>query len=313
MPSIFAWPADLKMRDPGVALTVIVPAIECNLSCSFCAIRQRREIGTTVLSPADYVYFLEDIVQSQPAAMISIQGYEPLLPESWPYTSAILSKARDLGISRSLVTNGVTLAERASDLAALAPTGVTVSVDSANHAAHDKLRGRQGALTATLAGLRALVAIDDTARRISISSVLMPRKRHLLDGMPALLAEMGITHWCISPLLRIGHGQLGGAVAPSQDVIDDVLYLHHLARAEGIEVVLDDELSCLEGRQEDYDQFLIRRFDRVDGLVRLAPSGACSVGRAILRDVDANTPVWCPSQSPRLFLREAQAHFKVAA
>ncbi len=313
MPSIFAWPADLKMRDPGVALTVIVPAHACNLSCSFCAIRQRKEISGTRLRPEDYVYFLDDIVQSQPTAMISIQGYEPLLPEAWPYTVAILERARALDVSRSLVTNGITLVEYASELAALSPTGITVSIDSADHAAHDKLRGKAGALAATLAGLRALVAQDNMARRISISSVLMPRKRHLLDGMPALMAELGISHWCISPLLRIGHGQLGGAVALSESVIDDVLHLHHLAKAAGVEVVLDDELSCLETRHEAYDQFLIRRFDRPDGLVRLAPSGALSVGRAILRDVDASTPVWDPRQSPRQFLREAQAHFRVAA
>ncbi|MCU0885051.1 MAG: radical SAM protein [Beijerinckiaceae bacterium] len=313
MATIFAWPADLKMRDPGLALTVIVPAHACNLSCSFCAIRQRKEIDATRLRPEDYVYFLDDIVASQPTAMISIQGYEPLLPEAWSYTAAILGRARELGVSRSLVTNGITLAERAAELAALSPTGITVSIDSADHAAHDKLRGKVGALAATLEGLRALVAHEDMARRISISSVLMPRKRHLLDGIPALMAELGVTHWCVSPLLRIGHGQLGGAVAPSRVVIDDVLHLHELAKSVGVEVVLDDELSCLEARSEDYDQFLIRRFDRPDGLVRLTPSGALSVGRAILRDVDVSTPVWDPSLSPRRFLRDAQAHFRAAA
>ncbi len=303
MSAIYAWPAQLKWRDPGVALTFVVPAERCNLDCSFCAIRQRKEMSDAVLSPADYAYFVEDVVKAEPTAIVSIQGYEPLLPESWPYTQAILETAQRLGIPGSLVTNGTLLAERAPALAALDPAGVTVSIDSDIAAEHDRLRGRVGALADTLAGIRALAAIGDFDRRITVSSVLLPRRRHLLENMPALLASLGVRHWAISPLLRIGRGAAGGPVASTDAVIDDVLVLNRLAGEAGVEVVLDDELGALERREEGYGDFLVRRFDRPDGLVRLVPSGACSVGSEILSQVDAAAPVWRPHQdSPAHFL-----------
>ena len=309
MTAIFAWPAELKWRDPGVAMTFVVPAIQCNLSCSFCAIRQRREMTASALTPEDYAFFVEEIAASERTAMVSIQGYEPLLPEAWPFTHAILAKAKALGLPRSLVTNGVLLAERAEELAALDPTGVSVSLDSAYAADHDRLRGRSGAFEDTMKGIRTLAAIRNFNERITVSSVLLPRRRRLLDGLPDVLASVGVTHWAISPLLRIRQGSLGGAVAASRSVIDDVLFLSRRAAAAGVTVVLDDELGCLEGGQEAYDDFLIRRFDRPDGLVRLTPSGACSIGREILSEVDETTPVWTRNMSPTAFLGTVRDRF----
>lgn len=305
--AIFAWPAELKWRDPGVALTFVVPAVQCNLSCSFCAIRQRREMNDSALSITDYEFFIDEIVAVEPTAMISIQGYEPLLPEAWPYTRAILSRARDLGVPSSLVTNGVLLAERAQELADLNPTGVTVSIDAAAPEDHDRIRGRDGAFAATLRGVKAIAGINGFAGRVTISSVLMPRRRGLLDGLPAVMTSVGVRHWAISPLLRIKRGVIGGAVAPSSEVIRDVLELNRRATAAGVTVVLDDELGCLEEGSEHYDSFLIRRFDRPDGLVRLTPSGACSVGREILSEVDASTPIWNRDIPPAAFIEAARS------
>jgi len=302
MSAIFAWPAQLKWSDPGVALTLIVPAIACNLSCSFCAIRQRKEIAEVALRPEDYATFIKDVAACEPTAMVSIQGFEPLLPEAWPYTSAVLAAAREAGVTSSLVTNGLLLEERAADLVALEPAGITVSIDSAVGQQHDRLRGRKGALEKTVAGIRALSKFPGYCERITVSSVLLPRRRRFLEGMPKLLATLGVTQWAVSPLLRIRNG-VGGPVAPSDMILDDVLALHELAAAEGVELILDDELGCLEARSEHYQQFLIRRFERPDGLARLTPSGACSIGSEILAEVDDQTPVWRPGkEGPAAFL-----------
>lgn len=312
MSSIFAWPSELRWRDPGVAMTFVVPAAQCNLSCSFCAIRQRREMTESALSPEDYARFVEDVARAEPTSIVSVQGYEPLLPESWAYTSAILRAAQKLTIPRSLVTNGILLAERAGALAALDPTGITISIDSGVAAEHDRVRGRSGALAATVAGINKLAGIGDYGRRITVSSVLLPRRRHLLDSIPDLLASLGIRHWAISPLLRIRRDGLGGPVATTRAIQDDVLALHERAASAGIEVVLDDELGALERREENYGAFLVRRFERPDGLIRLVPSGACSLGRDILSAVDSRTPTWRPAEaSPVQFLRPllaARAH-----
>ena len=201
-----------------------------------------------------------------------------------------------------IVTNGIVLSERCRDLAALQPTGVTVSIDSADPATHDRLRGRSGALDATLAGAKALAAIEDYAARLTITSVLLPRRRRFLEGMPRLLAGLGLRRWVISPVLRIGAKDLGGPVAESREILDDLAVLERLAQEAGIEVILDDELGRL-GSGSDFRHLTIRRFARPDGLVRLTPSGACSVGSDILREVGPDTPIWRPlEQSARAFL-----------
>lgn len=303
MSAIFAWPAELKWKDPGVALTFVVPASACNLSCGFCAIGQRKEAMTSALTPQDYRKFIAEVARANPTAMVAIQGYEPLLDESWGHTTAILKEARALGIPRSLVTNGIMLEKRAQELASFDPTGITVSLDSANPARHDRLRGKLGAFEQTLRGISALSALPGMAERITISSVLLPGRTEYLNGMPRLLKDLGIRQWAVSPLLEIKKGVLGGPADDSDAIITAVIKLHALAVENDVELVLDDELAMIESRQEHYQDFLIRRFDRPDGLVRLSPSGAVSIGREILSEIDEESAVWNPRENAVQFLQ----------
>ncbi len=200
MAALYAWPSELKDESFGLALTFVVPASSCNLRCSFCAITQRQEAVESRLTIADYVYFLRDIAHREPLSISSVQGYEPLLEEAWPYTSAILKTAREIGIVSSVVTNGTLLTERANALADLDPTGVAVSIDSAVAAQHDRARGVAGAFARTIEGVRTLAKIDGFDHRITVNSVLFPHRRDRLEGMPRLLERLGISHWSISPL-----------------------------------------------------------------------------------------------------------------
>lgn len=301
MTAIFAWPSELKVNDAGLALTFVVPASACNLACDFCAITNRKEIHDTRLTVSDYVYFLSDIAKREPLSIVAIQGYEPLLPEAWKFTKAILSAAREFGVPRSIVTNGILLHRRAHELADLSPTGVTVSIDSFIAAEHDKLRGRVGAFTRTVAGVRALTEIKGFKRKVTVSSVLFPGHRHLLGGMPELLADMGVKNWAVSPLLQFGTDAVGGPVDHSNNIVEDLHALSVDAAKCGISIILSDELNLLPS--DDYSGFLIRRFERPDGLVRLSPSGACSVGKEILRTINSDTHVWEPASiMPHEFL-----------
>src|SRR5258708_4644125 len=96
----------------GQFLTFVVPAPGgCNLNCSFCIVRQRREIGETCLTPHDLMRFIREAIEYTPTFALAIQGYEPLLHESRPLSQAILGTGRFLGIPTSLVTNGTKLAD----------------------------------------------------------------------------------------------------------------------------------------------------------------------------------------------------------
>jgi MoaA/NifB/PqqE/SkfB family radical SAM enzyme len=84
----------------GKFLTFVVPApTGCNLKCSFCLVRQRREIIETNLKPEDFTRFIREVADREPIFALAIQGYEPLLPESLPYTQAILAVGRFFGVA----------------------------------------------------------------------------------------------------------------------------------------------------------------------------------------------------------------------
>lgn len=301
MSAVFAWPAELPAEAPGLALTFVLPARACNLRCGFCAIDQRQEIAPSPLTPQDYAHFLSDVAQAYPLSMAAIQGYEPLLAESWPYVEALADAARAHRVPLSMVTNGILLAQRAEQLAALRPAGITVSLDSGDPATHDELRGRQGAFLKTVSGIRVLRRHPAFEANITVASVLMPGNHaHLLD-LPRVLAKLGVRHWSINPLLAITETGPCGPVASSQEIVDALAELNAAAKQANVTLVLDDELGQAG---VDCAELTVRRFERPDGLLRLGPSGACSVGKDILRPVDGNTPVWHPAEArPRDFVR----------
>jgi pyruvate-formate lyase-activating enzyme len=303
MAAMFAWPSQLKVTSSGLAITFVLPATCCNLSCSYCAIKQRQETKDSKLSLDDYVYFAEDVIKHYGTAIMAIQGYEPLLPESWPYTVALLELGRRLGVPTSLVTNGYFLSDRHQEIANLAPAGITVSVDSSVAVEHDKLRGKSGAFDAAIKGVQNLASISDFSEKITVASVLFPRKRHLLEGMPRLLSNLGLKHWAVSPVFQMGKLGLGGPVAPPRQIVKDLHVLNSIAADLGIFLVFDDELRTLPAEHFAYSELIVRRFERPDGLIRLAPSGACSAGADILKSVDCDTPIWDRTILPHKFVQ----------
>jgi MoaA/NifB/PqqE/SkfB family radical SAM enzyme len=257
------------------------------------------------------VEFLEQVVAARPTTIVAIQGYEPLLEEAWPYTVAIFAAANRLGVRTSLVTNGIELHTKAAELAQLRPAGVTVSLDSFLAEEHDRVRGHSGAFEATTSGLRKFMRLKDEGTRVSVNSVVLPRRRRLLDDMPELLGSLGIGHWTVTPVLKIGRNGLGGPVEGTQTIIENLQLLRNRASAHNVEVALYDELGQLATGGADFGGLIIRVFDRLDGLVRLSPTGACSVGREILQEVGPSTPIWRPGEiSPVDFLDRALAHWR---
>jgi MoaA/NifB/PqqE/SkfB family radical SAM enzyme len=137
----------------GQFLTFVVPAPSgCNLNCSFCLVRQRREITDTLLRPGDFARFIREATERAPIFALAIQGYEPLLPESLPYTQAILATGRFLGLPTTFVTNGVKLVDAIDLLTTLSPNKIAISLDAASAEIHDRIRGVAGACAATIGG-----------------------------------------------------------------------------------------------------------------------------------------------------------------
>ena len=297
----------------GNFLTFVLPAVSgCNLKCSFCLISQRKEITVRELHPSDFVRFIHEIAAIEPVVGIALQGYEPLLPATLPYTTAILAAGKELGIPVSLVTNGTHLRSVVAELAELVPKKIGVSLDAANAEKHDRLRGVTGAWQQTVDGIGAgLRRLPDAQKRFVVVSTLIPRKRAYLDGLPALLSQLGIREWIVNPLIGLKKNPWSDE-QKRQRLADDLYILSDLAGRHDIEITIDDELGLLKSsfvgsEAEQIAQLPIRTIPKGITLSRLVPSGQISVGRDILRPLPPAAPRWQPDvQHPAAFLAAAR-------
>src|SRR5262249_14796300 len=164
---------------------------------------------------------------------------------------------------------------------------------------HDRIRGVTGSWMAAVAGIKRAIEVLAPRTRLVVSSVLLPSKRHYLDAMPARLREIGVDRWIINPLLRVGGGQAGGPVADRASLFRDLLILGEAARREGIRLTVDDELNHLRHDAACVSESALRTLHvrtlplNVE-IFRLVPSGQCSTGDGILRQVTSETPHWHP-------------------
>jgi MoaA/NifB/PqqE/SkfB family radical SAM enzyme len=284
----------------GNFLTFVVPALKgCNLRCPFCLVRQRREITEICLLPEDYAHFIREAAERAPIFAVAVQGYEPLLPESLPYTRAILATGRFLGLPTTFVTNGVKLGDAVNLLETLSPNKIAISLDAASAEIHDRIRGVAGAWAAAVRGIECALAVLAPRTRLVVSSVLQPSRRHYLDAMPARLREIGIDRWIINPLLRVGADQAGGPVGDRASLFRDLLVLQDAADRAGVRLTVDDEFGHLghdaaSASQPPLRKLHVRTLPPGVEIFRLAPSGQCSTGDDILRQVTPETPRWEP-------------------
>jgi MoaA/NifB/PqqE/SkfB family radical SAM enzyme len=294
----------LPEADPnaeGTFLTFVVPALNgCNLDCSFCLVRQRKEITETRLEPENYVQFVREVADRERIFALAIQGYEPLLPEALPYTQAIVAAGRFLGVPTSMVTNGVRLGGAVDLLKVLSPNKIAVSIDAASPEVHDRIRGVRGAWEASVAGLQRAIEVLAPKTRLVVQSVLLPSRRHYLDAMPARLREIGIDRWIINPVVRIGREAAGGPVGERARLFRDLLILQEAADRAGVRLTVDDEFGLLDCDAAASPFRLSSRSVHVRTLppgvtlYRLTPGGQCSKGSDVLKRVTSGTPCWRP-------------------
>jgi MoaA/NifB/PqqE/SkfB family radical SAM enzyme len=291
-------PAFDSMMDPsrnGLVLTFILPAQKCNLRCPACIIRQRKEVQENILSIDNYLAFIESVQKKTDISHIAIQGYEPLLQETWPYTVAILDYAKQLNIASSLVTNGVYLDHYLNELSSLALEKLTVSLDAPDAYWHDLVRGVNGAFDATSNSLDKAAQNPNLINLLWVTSVLYPDKVHVLDGMSEFLEKKGVKHWAVSPLIKIGRDQKEGGVKFSyEELKDSISTLFKQASHSSIKFRIDDEFSLFHKKIPIVPFSAYRSVERVDNIIRLGPSGFCSIGRELLKTVSHNTLRWIP-------------------
>ncbi len=194
-------------------LTLALTGI-CNLFCSHCWVDSGSEGGRPQLPKATVHRLLREFA-ALGGTGVRFTGGEPLCHPAW---LGCLQLARELGFAQLLLQTNATLVSKewAAALAALdfPGLGIQVSLEGAEAASHDRVRGA-GAFAAARSGIDHLVAVG-LGRRIHLAFTEM---RHNLLEFPTMLemAEaLGIGNVTAGTLVTGGRAATGndGPVAP---------------------------------------------------------------------------------------------------
>ena len=161
----------------------------CNLACRHCWLAPSHDpqgAKKAVLAPA---LFETALAEALPLGLgaVKLTGGEPLLhPELLRLVGA--ARAHDLRVT--IETNGVLLTPAlAGELAALGVGFVAVSIDAADAALHDEIRGVRGAHEKAVAAVRALVAAGLDSE---IIMSVMRANVHEVEAVARLGDELGV-------------------------------------------------------------------------------------------------------------------------
>jgi radical SAM protein with 4Fe4S-binding SPASM domain len=156
--------------------------LACNLKCMHCGStaggRRDRELTT------DEALKVCGDLKAAGCLGVALMGGEPLLRRDF---FEIASRVRGLGMELSVITNGTVHSEEIfSGLAALKPRAVAVSLDAADPALHDRIRGVPGSFEKSRAFIdRCLaaglpVSVITTVHKLNIKE--LPGLRDLIKG-----------------------------------------------------------------------------------------------------------------------------------
>ena len=65
---------------------------------------------------------------------------------------------------------------------------------------------------------KAAIALPE-ATELVVTSVLIPKRRAQLDAMPELLREIGVKHWVVTALQKVGKDRPGGPVGEREKIL----------------------------------------------------------------------------------------------
>lgn len=149
----------------------------CNLRCSHCWIGPKYQSQDQAHPCLDFDLFVHIIEEARPLGLtcVKLTGGEPLLH---PDIGRMLAYIRSADLRLVVETNGVLCTRGlAREIARSKDAFVSVSLDGADGATHEKIRGVEGCFEAALAGIRNLVAAGIEPQ------VIMTLTRHNRDQL----------------------------------------------------------------------------------------------------------------------------------
>jgi radical SAM protein len=257
----------------------------CLLACRHCRASATTQAPPGELSHAEGRSLIEQVAGfGRPHPILVLTGGDCLLR---PDLFELVDYAVSLGVPVCLSPSVTPLLTPAmiDRIAGCGAKAVSVSLDGANAATHDGVRGIPGHFDMTVQAIRELVAAGLT---VQVNTTVMRGNVEELPGIAALLAQTGSHMWEVFFLVHVGRGVAAEAITPDEH--EDVCHLLYDASRHGF-VVRTVEAPffrrIVAGRRAGApppESALYRSLSgRLDGLLG-PPAGAPSAHTAPTRD-----------------------------
>ena len=203
----------------------------CPLACRHCRASAQPRALPGELGPADGRRLIDQVAGfGRPYPILILTGGDCLLR---PDLFELIGQARSAGIPVALSPSVSPLLDQGM-IARIAGAGVravSVSLDGAVPATHDRIRGIGGHFAATVAAIRALL---DAGLSVQVNTTVMRANVTEMAAVAVLLDRLGVHAWEVFFLVQTGRGTALGAVSPAEH--DDVCHFLYEASQHGFVV-----------------------------------------------------------------------------
>jgi SynChlorMet cassette radical SAM/SPASM protein ScmF len=177
----------------------------CNLNCRHCWLAPAYlGEGARQAASLDLELFQDIVRQGLPLGlgMVKLTGGEPLIH---PHIAEILDFLSGTDVALTMETNGVACTPALAGKIKKCPKAfVSVSVDGADAATHEWVRGVKGCFAKTLAGIRHLV---DAGLRPQLIMALMKRNLGQIEAFIELAEKLGAASVKFNPVMPASRGE----------------------------------------------------------------------------------------------------------
>ncbi|MBI5229465.1 radical SAM protein [Candidatus Micrarchaeota archaeon] len=200
-------------KTPAPKTVVWECTLACNMQCVHCGAysnKKFKELST------EKMFFLLDELSSYGVERFAVTGGEPLLRKD---TLDILARAKKIGFSTGLSTNGFFVSDENARKIADSVDSVQVSIDGIGRT-HDLLRRKSGSFIKAANALRVLK--KHNCKQVCMTSIISPLNLDELNGLYDL-ARQNADLWRIGTVMPIGRASKNNELILSREQLTKLL------------------------------------------------------------------------------------------
>ena len=184
----------------------------CLLACKHCR-AEAMDALPGQLSTEEGLRFIDSLAEfGRPYPVLIITGGDVMMrSDVWELVNHANSLGIPVGLAPSVTPN---LSDE--NIRRMKESGVkvvSISLDAASGAIHDKIRGVENHFEQTV---KALYALTQAGITVQVNTVVMPENVHELPALVKILKETGVSIWEVFFLVSVGRGKAAPELSPAE-------------------------------------------------------------------------------------------------